>query len=526
MSKPEEQKNRRDFLKYTVGGVVGVAVGAAATYGLAPPVVKEVPGPAVTQTQTAVQTVVQTAAPAVGWVPPPTRSGAKVTAAVTAFDTLTEDAFGAAIDAQLEFLGGKSKFEDLVKGKKVAMKTILHNPTPLEDPLGNIPYPLDDINKWKPPWPTKGAMPANVHPLFAKAMAKRINQAGAAEVAITEGVDAGGSMSFDGEVAGYKTLLADLPWLKWVELDHEKLHMVDVPKPLSFRQYAMPDVLDGKVVINLSQIKTHYGGPSSAQYTAAIKSWIGIQPAGWCGGCSGGQPPYTLNSRAQYDALTLPQKFYGDSKLDPNQPVCANIFQKSRQHGMCNNTWNELNTVSPDIVSSGVSSGGYLGAQTADLHSVVKGHLALADASSGTEGQGAHLTWPWYDPRSQLTVPDSRRMAHRVDLKYRTGHYWLIGSYDEVAVDTVVAQVMGWAPMTEIVFSAIAEIGGDFNNLLYAKRKNLGETDPRMIDVKGVDTIPNAHFMRVRLGSPQSYPLPINAQGRDFPPAIHPDFAK
>jgi uncharacterized protein (DUF362 family) len=178
--------------------------------------------------------------------------------AVTDFSELTEDAFGAAVDEQIELLGGWQKFENLVDGKKVAMKTICHNCAPMEDPLGNVAYPFDDLEKWKPPWPTKGANPAGVHGLLARAMAVRLNKAGASEISFCEGNDAGGSLKFDYEVSGVKSLLADLSYLKVVEIDHEMLHMVDVPNPLDKPQYAMPDVLDTPhVIVSLSQVKTH-----------------------------------------------------------------------------------------------------------------------------------------------------------------------------------------------------------------------------------------------------------------------------
>jgi hypothetical protein len=519
----QENKGRRDFLKYGAAGVAGLAIGAAATYGMVPPrevtteVTKTIAGAEVTKT------VAGDAASAPGWYPPPARAGAKVPAAITTFDELTEDAYGQAIDRQLELLGGRSKFENLVKGKKVAMKTICHNPTPLEDPLGEIPYPVDDLEQWKPPWPTKGASPSAVHPLMSRALAKRIHQAGATEVSFCEGVDAGGSLAFDYEVCGHKHHLSDLDYVKIVEIDHEKCRMVDVPNPLCKPEYAMPEVLDDHVVLNVAQPKTHYGG-NYCQMTSNIKNWIGIQPASWCGGLSGGRPPYTLESRAKYDSMSYAEKFWGDRKNPayPNQPMDANIFQKGRSHAWSNNKWNDLNTVSSD--RGGISAGSTVNAEIADLESIVRTDLALADSAGGTEGWGCHFTFPWYDRRSW--GPGSRRMPHRVDMKARVGHHMLIGSYDVVASETVAAQMMGWHPINEIVFSAVAGIGGLMNNLYYASKKGLGECDPRCIDVKGVDSIPVVNFMRPPLGNFRPYPLPFNAWGEEAAPKLNPEFAR
>ena len=86
---------------------------------------------------------------------------------------------------------------------------------------------------------------------------------------------------------------------------------------------------------------------------------------------------------------------------------------------------------------------------------------------------------------------------------------------------------MGWHPIDEIVFGPVAEIGGGLRTLYFAKKKGLGEIDPRMIDVKMTqDTLPNAHFLRPRLGDYQPYPLPFDAWGKEFYPKLHPDFER
>jgi hypothetical protein len=517
----KEEKSRRDFLKYGAAGVAGLAIGAAGVYGMGP--AREVVTTRdVTKTVRVTDTVTEAAgsqAPS-GWGPPPPRSGPKVPVGVATFDDLNEAAFEKAVDDQINYLGGWSKFENTFKGKKVALKVCIHNPVPMEDPIGNAPFPVDDITKWKPPFPTKGGSWGNPHPLLVKAAAKKLNQAGATEVSLTEGNDSGGSMAFCMDVNAYDPLLADLSWLNVVDLDDEKLHMVKVPNPLNRPDFAMPDVLDDHATFNIAHISCH-----SCRWTSALKSWIGIQAAGWCGGGFGGQPVYSKEARAAYETFTWPQKFYARTPVETSAgKLDAGIFVKSRNHADGNNKWNELQTGSPDV--GGVNSGGTYGAEIADLNTIVHQDMALVDAHAGPEGSSKHMYWPNWDYRI-LSQPGSSptRGPFRVDVKLRTGHHYLIGSNDPVAADTVTVQMMGWSPQS-VIFNVVAGIGGDLAVLYYAYKKGLGEGDPRMVDVKGVSEIPNAQFITRPTRPGRKMPLPTNAVALENPPAIHPDFKK
>jgi hypothetical protein len=426
------------------------------------------------------------------------------------------------VDQQITLLGGWSKFENLVKGKNVALKVCVHNPSVLEDPMGKIPYPVDDINAWKPPWPTKGAAHSSPHPLLAKAVAKAIYKAGATEVNLTEGCDAGGSMQLDTACSGYDYHLANLSWLKMVELDMEKVHMVPVPNPLCMKEFGMPDVLDGHVVINVARISSH-----GARFTGALKSWIGIQPAGWCGG-SRGNPIMTKATRAAYETLTLPQKLNCMNPVStPLGNIHAGIFQKGRAHSATNNAWNTMQKESPDRggVNGGNSASGVYGPQIADLVSVVPQPFSIIDCCGGTE-LGQRITWPTGYSLDAFLAGNYGSAGFRVDMKKRVGHYGLIGSYDSVAADATLAQVMGWEPMTQIVYSTVAGIGGDLMQLWYARQKGLGENDPRCIDIKGVDAIPWAGFAARGLTPARPFPIPVSAQAIEEPLRIHPDFQK
>jgi hypothetical protein len=338
-----------------------------------------------------------------------------------------------------------------------------------------------------------------------------VNQAGATEVVACEGT--GGKRVPDVRlVSVHADWTDDLPYLRNVDIDNERLRPVNIPNAIVLdKGWAMPECLDkeqGKVdvVMSLGKPRVH-----AVRMTGTIKNWIGIGAGGWCGGGSGGMAIYSKATRAATDALPLAKRIDGQQHDSPVGRVGGGLGVKMRNHGYAwvrtfekfgREEWDQ--GAQPNYVR-----------ETADLCKAVPIDMAWHDCSTATEiRQSISIN---SDPASPQAVGGR---AFRVDWKERTGNHWVVASYDPVASDVAAYRMCGWSEH-ELLRDGVASSGLEASQLYWAHHNGLGQNDPRGVEFKGVDTLPETIFIRQML---RRFATSQRDLYKAFPPKIHPDF--
>lgn len=444
----EEKVTRRDFFKQLaavgivagIGGALGSITGAYLAPRLEPKPDRVLPARIPT---------------------PPTAFGVTRTrVSLEKFDALTQDAYMKTTTQLIDALG-RDNFRNMVYGKRVVLKPNWVNPS--GDP--------------------KMTQSDNTNPYLLRALAIEAHDAGARKVIFGESpaygsytqayerlyLNAADKENMGGGITPIKETPEVLEFVERGDFNWEKARWIDVPNPYAMPKAVQPESLYGPdvVLISVPVLKTH----SFARITVGLKNvGIGCQPSTSYACISAASTAPSNFVKDATDYLTKEKAYHDFCKTAPVAEWrirAIALYLKSRGHAWAASRFAEMHPELPQIThtySDGrvkqspilfPESNLYVHAQIADVIEVNPINMTVVDVGV-TDEQGSM----GYTP---------------VDNKARIGSYFLIGSYDPVAIDAFAARMMGWETPLD-AWPGIAQLN-------FCEQKGMGTKDLNRIEV-------------------------------------------